>query len=70
MDKRERDLKRLIESLGCTLIKLVHRKGHYRVTLQSPSGAEFRTTFSGSPSDHRVYKKRKSQINRLIELHS
>ncbi len=43
----------LAKSKGFKVHSLIAKGGHYKATVEGPSGVEFKATLPGSPSDHR-----------------
>lgn len=66
MDRRQLEIKRLVERLGYEVRALVRAKnGHFRVTVGQGDQQVF-VTFPCSASDNRWMKNKKSEIKHLF----
>lgn len=65
---------RLAKSKGFNVLSLIAKGGHYKATVEGPSGVGFKATLPGSPSDHRGpqnwIRDLKRQENIAIERHA
>lgn len=53
MNKRERDIRRMVERAGLSIKEFQSHKGHYHAVLESPSGRIMHYSFSSTPGDNR-----------------
>lgn len=53
MNKRERDIRRMVDRAGLTIKEFHSHKGHYHAVLESPSGRDMNYSFSSTPGDAR-----------------
>jgi len=68
MNRRERDLRRLLAEDGYAIVQFTIAR-HYRIVVRK-HGVEFTITCSRSPSDFRALVNMRFQIRREFERHS
>lgn len=66
MTKTERNIRRLVKSLGGALLTLEQTK-HFRARIQRPDGSELTHVFAVSPSDsYRGAKNAEAQLKKQM----
>lgn len=67
MDKREREIKALVLSLGFTITKWTSN-GHHQIKVITPLGHERKLTFAGSPRNHtNAMRSARRQLQKVLD---
>lgn len=63
--KREREVKKLVEAAGLTLVSITHSGGtHLKAIVQNSGGGQFISFHALTPSDHRGEKNKLAELRR------
>ena len=64
--KREREVKKLVEAAGLTLVSIAHSGGnHIKAVVQNHDGGQFITFHPLTPSDRRGEKNKLAELRRF-----